>query len=622
VIPRLAVDVAFGIRPKITPAEEDWVDVSAYVRGATVKRGRNHELSRTETGTLTLQLRNTDRRFDPSNADSPYAPDVVPMTRIRARVILGAVVYARFVGFVTDWGQTWAPRPIGDEGDAEVALASSDAFALLALEDLVAYSAEVLADGPVGYWRLREPAGSTVVVDEGSAGANGATDAGIDLGTSPGPLIGGSTCAVLDYHLEDPIAVGPVADLDLTGDLTIEFWFRPDPDASGRTDLVGGGDAYTVTYTQGLAGELGLRCRTTFGVESSSDPLLLEADVWHHVAVVRSGRIVMWYHDGVDSGVRDHLRSAPLATAFDLSFGASDVDDGGPFGGSLAHVAIYGAALDPTRIAAHATAGFDTFVAQPSGSVLGAILDVVGWDPAERVMDAGSSTIAEFTPSGSALEQMLAVAEDTEGGILMVGADGTVLFHDRTSLSTGAHTVSQVTVSDEDAPGVLSYADVKLANDEQDLWTKVRVERTGGVPQVAEDPDASDRYGTRVLERTGLLLASDLEALGRAQYLLGRYHMPRTRPPDVVMVGTTEEALNTAILARDCHHDRITIRRLPPGGGDPIVLEAAIEGLEDTVTPNGPWQTTWHTVPADADSFWILEDPVFGLLGETTRLGY
>ncbi|MFD3464807.1 LamG-like jellyroll fold domain-containing protein [Streptomyces sp. NPDC058682] len=62
-IPKVTVEVAFDGGP-FSPSYS-WTDVSDYVKGFQVKRGRNNELDRIEAGTLSLSLDNSDGRFTP-----------------------------------------------------------------------------------------------------------------------------------------------------------------------------------------------------------------------------------------------------------------------------------------------------------------------------------------------------------------------------------------------------------------------------------------------------------------------------------------------------------------------------------------------------------------------------
>lgn len=103
-------------------------DVSAFVRRFTIRRGRQMELDRFEAGAAMVVLDNRDRRFDPTHAASPYAPNVTPMRPIAITATWGASTYPLFTGYVEAWPQEWPAV-----GDAVVPARCTDAFRTLAL---------------------------------------------------------------------------------------------------------------------------------------------------------------------------------------------------------------------------------------------------------------------------------------------------------------------------------------------------------------------------------------------------------------------------------------------------------------------------------------------------------
>src|ERR1043166_4103211 len=108
--PVYMLEVAFSTTSPLTDPGS-WTDITAYMIEFTTKRGRPHELDRTQAGTMDVTLINRDRRFDPSYASSPYNPNVLPMKQIRLRATYLATTYDLFRGYVLDWGQQWASPP-------------------------------------------------------------------------------------------------------------------------------------------------------------------------------------------------------------------------------------------------------------------------------------------------------------------------------------------------------------------------------------------------------------------------------------------------------------------------------------------------------------------------------
>jgi hypothetical protein len=75
--------------------------------GLSITRGRQYELDTIQASTLTLKLKNDDRRFDPTYTRSPYYPYVLPMRKIRVSVTYAAVTYYLFTGYVERWPLQW-----------------------------------------------------------------------------------------------------------------------------------------------------------------------------------------------------------------------------------------------------------------------------------------------------------------------------------------------------------------------------------------------------------------------------------------------------------------------------------------------------------------------------------
>ncbi len=90
-------------------ATDYFVDVAEWFRSATVKRGVSRfdgVYGRAEAGTMTVELANEDRRFDPTNLAGPYvaagATQVKAGRAIRLRAVYAGVAYDLFRGFVDE----------------------------------------------------------------------------------------------------------------------------------------------------------------------------------------------------------------------------------------------------------------------------------------------------------------------------------------------------------------------------------------------------------------------------------------------------------------------------------------------------------------------------------------
>jgi len=137
----LSIEVAFvvdefiigesliGITP-LGPVPE-WTDITQYVQGWSSKRGRQRALERAQTGSLRLDLLNTDGRFDPTNLSGPYVADgatqVLPGCPVRVRIEYDGTTHDVWRGCVDAWPGTWAKGP-ATSAPAFVGLEASGVF--------------------------------------------------------------------------------------------------------------------------------------------------------------------------------------------------------------------------------------------------------------------------------------------------------------------------------------------------------------------------------------------------------------------------------------------------------------------------------------------------------------
>lgn len=96
--------------PPVLGSDDIWVDVTDWVRSWSVSRGsrRGDDTTlRYETGTATVILNDSDRRFDPDNLSGPYVAggvtQIEPMRRVRIRAVWNGVTYPIFYGYADDW---------------------------------------------------------------------------------------------------------------------------------------------------------------------------------------------------------------------------------------------------------------------------------------------------------------------------------------------------------------------------------------------------------------------------------------------------------------------------------------------------------------------------------------
>jgi hypothetical protein len=114
-------------------------DVTQYVRGISVKRGRSRILEKFTSGQANLELDNRTRIFDPAYAAGPYFGQILP----RKQLVIDEDGEEIFTGFVEDWNFNYPQS--GFDATAEVS--ASDGFSILAQQTLSAGTATAQLSG-------------------------------------------------------------------------------------------------------------------------------------------------------------------------------------------------------------------------------------------------------------------------------------------------------------------------------------------------------------------------------------------------------------------------------------------------------------------------------------------
>lgn len=256
------------------------------------------------------------------------------------------------------------------------ASASSTATNVVAAANL-SYRPTVLADNPVGYWRLSEASGTTIV-DELGGGHNGTYTGAVTLGeTSPIVADGTDHAAFFNGGWG---SIPYYSALNPTGNkLTMELWWKGGAPDSARFALLKGYTSHTEPYYEyGLGGDASGGIRVVVDTSGTFTPwdtgIAWPGDGnWHQVVLTYDGSLgssnMKLYIDSVQraqtnrtGNVRGYATALGLMDILNLGSGYQTL-------GRLNEVAIYDSALDAERISAHydaATVG----AAPPTNGVL------------------------------------------------------------------------------------------------------------------------------------------------------------------------------------------------------------------------------------------------------------
>ncbi len=215
----------------------------------------------------------------------------------------------------------------------------------------VGAAAQVLADRPVGFWRLGEPAGSTTAADASGSGNAGSYEAGILLG-QPGAVPGDTAAAFSGQSLVIPAQ----ASLNLTTGLTVEAWVRP-----SAANLYGGifektidgavNSQFSLFFEAGVVKFRGKPATTSYLTLSGP---ALPVNAWSHVAGTYDGTTLRLY---VNASLVASSDAPTLAGGSGLALIGHLGSGFYPFQGTLDEVALFPQALSPDRLRAHFLGG-------------------------------------------------------------------------------------------------------------------------------------------------------------------------------------------------------------------------------------------------------------------------
>jgi hypothetical protein len=601
----LSVEVAFDTDPLDAPV---WTDITAQASDLTTTTGRQQELDAFQPGTLHGPLDNSDRRFDPLHTVGPHYGKLKPRKRVRVHTSDGTDTHDLITAFTAGWPQAYT---LGEIAFSD--LDATDGFLLLASADLPGsvYEHEVASDNPTAWWRLGETAGIRAA-DSSPNRFDGTYVGGATFNTREG-LIEGDDDNAIEFdgvsHSMGTLSAGrrPLP-------LTVEFWLKTNtpPPAGGPSAIIWAqGDGRDTRITMRTSGAVGAFQRNGDGTEALAvTPNSLADNRRHHVVVrIEDFAALQIFVDGIivaESG--NAVTGLPQAGPVFLGHAGTFAR----FAGVLDEVAMYHhTGFDNDRIAVHHAAGTKPWDGDTTGARVNRVLDLIGWPATERNVDAGQSILGPARLGRQKALAYLQLIEATEQGALFMLGDNSVRFRERHArFSTPAMTTSQVTLSDEDAPGALHYeGDIRLEHDETLIHNEVTVRYDGGEVTVKDQPSIAT-YG-RKSHSVDTIAKSVEDARGIAEWILDHHRQPSTRVSTVTVNPGVDPSLWPVALQRKIG-DRITLVRHPQAFGDPISIEAHIEGKEHAISTD-TWRTTFPLSMAETKQYAIVGSAIVGV---------
>ena len=214
------------------------------------------------------------------------------------------------------------------------------------------YRTRILADAPVGYWRLGDAAGPTAF-DETAGGHDGAyTD---------GPLLGQGGIFPLDdsvyFDGVDDRVVIPDAPALNPAQITVEAWVNPTGDIPNyggilaKTTSGSWNDGFGLAHFTGQEVRFFINQYNTSFVTTDVDP-----GVWTHLVGTYDGSEIRLYADGVLVDSMEFSEPINHAPA-DMAIGSDTASGAYMWKGKLDEVAFYDTALDADDVLGHYNLG-------------------------------------------------------------------------------------------------------------------------------------------------------------------------------------------------------------------------------------------------------------------------
>jgi hypothetical protein len=253
-----------------------------------------------------------------------------------------------------------------------------------------------------------------------------------------------------------------------------------------------------------------------------------------------------------------------------------------------------------------------TATSQLSGARIGAVLDrsEINWPASLRDLDPGGMTLqADVVADGTNALEYLQLVNFSEPGALFMGADGSIVFRDRTDAPAGTGLVSFT----DDGTGV-PFVDVQVVYGSELLYNFIQVERANGGTATASDSDSQNSYGVIALVQSGLIMNTDPAAQDLADYLLGKYSEPEYRFESLtVALEDLSPSNQTAVLGLEIG-DIAEIKFTPNNTGTQIDKYATIIRIDHEIVPMSH-RITYGFETLDYASL-VLDDTIFGLLDD------
>ncbi|MFF7200525.1 carbohydrate binding domain-containing protein [Streptomyces sp. NPDC008141] len=525
----------------------------------------------------------------------------------------GPQYHGRLWGMVNNWPTQWNGM------ESKVVITCSDRFKMLGKSPLrTMLTEEVLLDDPLGYYPLSEPSESTSAGDLSGTTAGPLTisavgsggDAAFASGEDAGPDgLGALTLSAVNASNGKYLAADLGSDYEEAtrgAYVFAECWFKTS--IAGRVffGLTSVDNRFQLVFSLDATGKMTIE--TTRTGEALVPATVLSPNLangqWHQFVYDEFlGNI--WV-DGVSYPVLvDVVAGLRLLTVG--AFTNSRL-----YNGSLAHLALY--APDPGDVAqyvGHYATGTTLHIGEDADDRAARIASYVGATVTAQGVTFGG--MASQAALGSAPLQHLQDVARTESAKLFADRESSAIVLQSRDVRYNPTTAVTLTHAD------LETDDVRFDDDDQKLVNVFVGSRPGGATQRIVDQASRDAYGTYEQSET-LLKETDHEVVAAGQWVVNRFADPPAEMRQLpVEAYTLPLATYRALLGAEIS-TVIDVTGLPDEANAAAVT-VTVEGYTETIRYR-QHHINFHTSRADTAAVWVLNDPVYSVLGTTTRLAY
>ncbi|TXS20203.1 hypothetical protein EAO70_09320 [Streptomyces sp. adm13(2018)] len=536
-----------------------------------------------------------------------------------------ATHHPRFYGMVTNWPVTWHGL------DSRVALVASDIMKWLSRRPALGpmLVEEIQGDEAKLYYPLSEPESSTSGGDQSGyarpsmtikqSGAGGTLTFGSGVGPPsdelPTPVFSPSSASAGKYLqcLVAPLLTSSGSTGNpIPGDQVYEAWFSTS--TSGRVIMTWSA-GFAAAFDNGIrfhlesgTGKLQITEFYSFGPTTITvaTPNLADGNP-HHLVWDEAG------HDVWVDGVQYAVATSTWQDRIILTVGATETG-GSLWAGAICHVAAYvrlSGFPAVSEIVEHYAAGMTGHAGESSWI---RAYRLAGYAKIPGVIPQGTfSAVASQGTLGSSPLSHLQDIERTENGRLFADRATPRLVFASRSVRYNPTVLATLSYADLETDGV-QYSD-----DDQKQVNLVTATRPGGATQRVQDPDSIALDGVAEQQLT-LLKTTDAEVVDAATWLIIRFADPQPEIRQIpVQAATLPLATYRALLNADIS-SAITVLDLPDEAPTPTAT-STVEGYVEQIR-QAQHNLDFYASRADLGAVWVLDDPIYSVLGTTTRLAY